>query len=144
MRLSPVAAFSSLAAGAVGACVAVVLMGGGHSSQPPATYQIKQDAQTGSVAVITSAAPTSAAPVAPKLAAPSSTVVVRHAAVQQQGAVVTDPTTPSDTTSVAPATSAADPAPTFVPITEHPGNGAPSSGSGNSIPSPTEDASPSH
>ena len=135
MRLSPVAWFGSLVAGATGAGVALLVLGGGHSAPQQPTYQLHQDAQTGSVAVITSAAPTTTA-AAPKLA-PASTVVVKQPAVQQQGVVVTDPVTPVDSQ---PAPSGTESAPFFQPIQPRPGNG-PSSVNAGSIPTPTDSGS---
>jgi len=130
MRLSPVARFGSLVAGATGAGVALIVLGSGHSAPQQPTYVLHQDAQTG-VAVITSAAPTTtaAAPVAPKTVTPASTVVVKRPAVQQE-AVVTDTTTADASTT--PASTVAV-APTVAPpLQSHPGNG-PSSVSAISV-----------
>jgi len=124
MRLSPVAWFGSLVAGATGAGVALIVLGSGHSAPQQPTYVLHQDAQTG-VAVITSAAPTTtaAAPVAPKTVTPASTVVVKQQSTvqQQEASVVTDPTSndpapaPSDT-SVAAGPTASYPPPKGNPV----------------------------
>lgn len=136
MKISPFTWFSSLGAGAVGATVAVLMLGGGHSAPQQPTYVLHQDAQTGA-AVITSSAPAATAkPVAPKLAAPTSTVVVKQPAAVQEAPVVTD--TSTDTGS---APSVASSAPAFEPIRSHPGNGAPSSTSAISVTTPPDGGS---
>lgn len=129
MKISPVTWFSSLGAGAVGATVAVLMLGSGHSAPQQPTYVLHQDAQTG-VAVVTSSAPAST-PVAPKSAAPTSTVVVKQPAAVQEAPVATDTSTDPGS-----APSAASSTPAFEPIRSHPGNG-PSSVNAGSIPTPT-------